>query len=311
MTECRSRASDRQAFTLVELLVVIGIIGVLIALLLPAVQKIRESANRTQCQNNLKQMGLALHHYHDALGSFPSGYLYTPSNGPRRGTYGLDTSPGWGWASLLLPYLDQEPLARIIDFQIPVEDPRFDGFRTTMLSIFSCPSDTARGVFTIYDPFDTPLVQAASDSYAACYGAFGPIGELPDSGTGLFFRNSRIRIADVSDGTSTTLAIGERAALFLRTPWAGAVSQAIVQTTPGAPVYGSYIEESPVQVLATFDDVLNGPYSTPYAFFSPHPQVGLFAYSDGSVRPVSFQTPYNVLQALGTRAGGETIPAEY
>src|SRR5262249_46117042 len=101
-------------FTLLELLVVIGIIGVLVALLLPAVQQVREAANRTSCQNNLKQIGLALHSYHDTHHAFPSAYLCQIPDDDTGPWY---TSPGWGWGALLLPFLDQEPLSRQIDFQ--------------------------------------------------------------------------------------------------------------------------------------------------------------------------------------------------
>src|SRR6516162_1658985 len=110
------RGGIRTGFTLIELLVVIAIIGILVGLLLPDVQKVREAANRTSCLNNLKQLGLALHNYHDSQGSFPSGYSCHPQADP---TY---TAPGWGWASLLLPYAEQENLARQITYGLPVED---------------------------------------------------------------------------------------------------------------------------------------------------------------------------------------------
>jgi prepilin-type N-terminal cleavage/methylation domain-containing protein len=297
---------QRRAYTLIELLVVIAIIGVLIALLLPAVQKVRESANQVQCRNNLKQIGLALQNYHDHQQSFPAGYVYVHMGA---GPFALDTSPGWGWGSLLLPYLDQEPLARITDVQVGLQDPRFDALRTTPLRVFICPSDLQTGVYTVEDPWGNSLAQAHTNSYAGCYGRYAPIGEIPDDGTGLFFRNSKVRLGDITDGASNTLTVGERAALFLRTPWAGAVTMAAVKTTDGAPVYGSFVEESPVQTLATFEVQLNSPYSTPYSFFSPHPSLGLFVYADGSVRPISFQAPLEVLAALATRAGGETIPS--
>src|SRR5262249_27514980 len=103
-------SETRRAFTLIELLVVMAIIGVLIGMLLPAVQKVREAANRTSCQNNLKQMGLALHGYHDVRGTFPSGYLCQPK--PDRNI----TAPGWGWAALLLPYVEQGSLAQQINY---------------------------------------------------------------------------------------------------------------------------------------------------------------------------------------------------
>src|SRR5262249_7415155 len=101
--------NSRRAFTLIELLVVIAIIAVLIGLLLPAVQKVREAANRSQCLNNLKQMGLALHNYHDANGSFPSGFLaQTPAQPGQYMTHQQsDYTPGWSFFALMLPYIEQ------------------------------------------------------------------------------------------------------------------------------------------------------------------------------------------------------------
>src|SRR5262249_13423131 len=159
--------------TLIELLVVIAIIGVLVGLLLPAVQKVREAANRTTCLNNLKQIGLALHNYHDANGSFPSGYRCFVQKDPAY------TAPGWGWAALLLPSLEQDNLYRQINFNLPVEYPAHVTIRTNALKVFVCPSDRAAGVFTVLDENGSPLVQAATNSYAACYGAGGEIGDEP------------------------------------------------------------------------------------------------------------------------------------
>jgi prepilin-type N-terminal cleavage/methylation domain-containing protein len=300
----------RQAFTLIELLVVIAIIGVLLGLLLPAVQRVREAANQTQCRNNLKQIGIALQSYHENQRSFPSAYLYTPPPESKAGPFALDTAPGWGWASLLLPYLDQDPLAKTIDLKFGVHESKYDSLRETPLKVFVCPSDPETGVFVVRDPWQKALCRAATNSYAACYGRWAPIGELPDEGTGLFFRNSKIRIADIRDGTSHTIAIGERGPIFAKTPWAGAVTMAVVEVTDGAPVYYTIMEESPVQVMATFCHFLNSPTTTPYCFFSPHSHAGFFTFADGSVRPVSFQTPYEILSAKATRALGEPTPAD-
>jgi prepilin-type N-terminal cleavage/methylation domain-containing protein len=302
----------RQAFTLIELLVVIAIIGILIALLLPAVQKVREAANQTQCRNNLKQIGIALQAYHDAHQSFPSAFLFTPTDPPSRaGPFALDTAPGWGWGALLLSFLEQDPLAKSIDWQVGVHDSRYDTLRETSLSVFACPSDRERGVFMVKDPWGRGICWAATNSYAACYGRWGPIGELPDDGTGIFYRNSKIRMADITDGTSQTITVGERAAVFVKTAWAGAITLAVVNVTDGAPVYNTMMEESPVQTMATFCDSLNSPFTTPYCYFSPHPQLGYFAYADGSVRGVSFQAPPEVLAAKATRAWGETIAGDW
>jgi prepilin-type N-terminal cleavage/methylation domain-containing protein len=300
-------------FTLVELLVVIFIIGVLLLLLLPAVQKVREVANRQKCANNLKQMGLALHGYHHDQGSFPSAYLYNPAGAPTswEPPHYVYTSPGWGWASLLLPYLEQEPLARRIQYDVAVEDDRHEAVRTTVLRIFECPSDRSTGVFQVLNEVDEPLARAATNSYAACFGSGGDIGERPDKGNGIFCRNSAVPISKITDGTSTTLAVGERAALFCQTPWAGAMSGGTARITPGAPVEGNVIEEAPVQVMASMRGwPLNSPYSTPYDFFSPHGVVVQFLFADGSVRPLSTKTNGDVLQALATYAGGEVIPGD-
>jgi prepilin-type N-terminal cleavage/methylation domain-containing protein len=295
----------RRGFTLIELLVVIAIIAVLVGLLLPAVQKVREAARRVACQDNLKQMGLALHHYHDNYDCFPPGYIRIFEDRQADNT----TAPGWGWASLLLPYLDQEPLARLITPSIRLEDVRFEALRTTVLAVFVCPSDQSTGVFTVEDLFDHKLAQAATNSYAANFGTGGEIGENPYAGNGVFCCNSQVTIKDISDGTSTTMAIGERASLFVQTPWVGAVSNGTVRTTPGAPVNHSAIEEAPVQVLAgvSNDVTLNDVNANPYCFFSPHQQVVFFAFADGSVRPLSSRVPYAVLEALSTRAGAEVI----
>jgi len=314
----------RQGFTLVELLIVLAGMAILLALLLPAIQAARESARKTSCRNNLRQIGLALHLYHDVHESFPSAYIFDGPTAPppasRRSalprvfdapppTLVLQPNkPGWGWAALLLPFVEQVALGEQIDFGVPVEDPASEEARTRILSHLVCPSDTFNGVFTVFDELDEPMGPAATSSYAACFGSYGLINTDPDYGNGLFQRNSRHREADVLDGLSQTIAIGERASLFTRSPWAGVMMGGTVRTTPGAPVYTAITELAPAMVLARIGNrTLNSPYSEPYDFFSPHIDVVFFVMADASVQSMTGSTTHEVLHALATRDGGDVV----
>ncbi len=318
----------RRGFTLIELLVTIAVITTLIALLVPAVQSAREAARRTQCRNKVRQLGLALHLYHDTHASLPSGYIYGgvtktgPPRDPRFGNprayYLIDgipptpqfqrNTPGWSWIALLLPFVEQRNLHDRIDFGTEVENPAHDEVRTQSLSLVNCPSDTGSTVFLVQNELNEDMRRAATSSYVACFGSFGLINTDPDLGNGLFQRNSRIRDAHITDGMSNTIAIGERAALFVRAPWAGVMTGGTVRTVPGAPVYSATIELSPAMALARMGNrSLNSPWSEPYDFFSGHPGVVFFGFADGSVRGLSNSTDHDVLHALATRDGGEAI----
>ncbi len=169
-------ARPKEGFTLIELLVVISIIGVLIALLLPAVQAAREAARRAQCVNNLKQIGLALFNYENSIGAFPPGYIdyqnnpiYTPD---------LDMGPGWGWAAMSLPYIEQQPLYNSINFSLGItvtSNPATAANSTavvTSLAVFQCPSDGFNPQPCIlYDStFTNPIATVAHSNYAAACG---------------------------------------------------------------------------------------------------------------------------------------------
>ncbi|MFO0904787.1 MAG: DUF1559 domain-containing protein [Pirellulales bacterium] len=326
----------RRGFTLVELLVVIAIVGVLTALLLPAVQAAREAARSTSCRNNLRQLGLAIHMYHDTYETLPAGYLANkadtivkpqpPVDGGPKSNAGESNpyaslrfdappptpfivepqTPGWNWAALILNFMEQTPLHSRIDFNAAVEDPKHQSVRTTSVKQLNCPSDQRVGVFTVLDEQNEPVADAHTSSYVACFGSYGLINQEPENGNGLFQRNSGHRLASVLDGTSNTIAIGERGAILTQAPWCGVVTGGTCRTTPGAPVYSSVVEKPPVMSLVRIGNrTLNSPYCEPYDFFSAHRNTVFFTYADGSVHGLPSTISMTVLHALATREGQE------
>lgn len=313
---------SRTGMTLIELLVVIAIIGVLMALSLPAIQRFRETANLTSCRNNLHQMGLALHSYHESVGHLPPAFKFDDTRGDRliigewqEYEYSqasrwepMLTFPGWGWAALLLPYIEQGALAQQFHYDRAVEHPLNAQGRTRVVKMYACPSDQHTGVYIVKSQLNRPLGEYATNSYAACYGTGGSIGELPAKGDGLFYRNSKWKLTDIPDGVFATLAVGERGAMLCQASWVGAISEGTVRTHPNAPVYVAAIEEPSTAVMArTGWYPLNSHYTEVYDFFSPHPGAGNFLFADGSVRAMSVTTPLEIWKAVGTRAGGEAV----
>jgi prepilin-type N-terminal cleavage/methylation domain-containing protein len=317
--------NQRRGFTLIELLVAIAIIGILLSLLLPAVQAAREGARRVQCRNQLRQFGLALHQYHETQRVFPPGYLYfgvmppPPADpnfhpptkikdGPHLSATPQLNGPGWSWMSLCLPYLEQTPLFNSINFNESVDWTSNSGPRQQSLALATCPSDSQAGIFTVSNEQNSAMVPAFTSSYAASYGSFGLINSDPDYGNGMFRRNGRIRIIDISDGLGSTIAIGERAAMFAKAPWAGVITGGTVQTTPGAPVFTATLELAPVMALARMgNNNLNSQYSEPYDWFSPHAGVVFFLFADGAVHPLTSSTDLTVLHALATIKSSEVV----
>jgi prepilin-type N-terminal cleavage/methylation domain-containing protein/prepilin-type processing-associated H-X9-DG protein len=300
----------RRAFTLIELLVVSGVISVLIALLLPAVQSAREAARRAQCVNNLKQLGLALHNYEGMHQAFPSGYI---SNFTATGD---DTGPGWGWSPMLLGQFDQAPLLNSINFNRAVEDPANQTSRLVTVGSFLCPSDQVQVYWAVNRDAATGLplmniAQVAPANYVAMYG----VGEPGPDGDGLFFRNSRVALRDITDGTSQAIALGERSHLLGEATWTGSVTGAILYpTNPLTTVARFRTETSSGMVLGHVGEGKGpgAPQSDVNTFYSLHTGGGVnFVFADGHVQFLKATMNYQTYQALATRAGGEVVPGNY
>jgi prepilin-type N-terminal cleavage/methylation domain-containing protein len=315
--------SHRPAFTLVELLVVIAIIGTLVGMLLPAVQGAREAARRTQSLSNLKQIGLALHNYHDANRSLPPGFRSTTT-----GTWGggsndavPESGPGWSFFSLILPYVEETSLHGTIRFDLPITDPLNKAARETNVALFIDPGDTAPRLIDVTDsgtpPADTNtptvLTQAAVCSYAGCLGTQS-YEQQPFNG--VFHRNSRIRFSNISDGLSKTIGIGERMSRHTRSSWVGVVpGQELVYASesprynPAQPSFNwrPAITSLLVHVKSSAPSL----QGSPGGFIGPYSAGTNFLNMDGSCRLINADTPADIFKALCTRAGGEAITGEY
>jgi hypothetical protein len=286
----------RTAFTLVELVVVIAITAVLIGLLLPAVQKVRQAAARAGCANNLKQIGLALHHYHDIHLALPPGCSFRA---------GANSYPYMTWMTRLLPYLEQEPLwQRAFGAYAQAqffEDPPHVLILGQPLPIFTCPADPRSR-----EPWDFGVFRVAFTDY------LGIEGIDLEKRDGLLYLDSRVRLIDITDGTSNTLAVGERPP----SPdhnfgwWYAGWGQ--LKTGSADSVLG--VRE--VCVHPRYRSCPPGPYSfqpgevdslcSAFNFWSFHPGGAHFLVADGSVRFLSYSAA-PLLPALATRSGGEIV----
>jgi prepilin-type N-terminal cleavage/methylation domain-containing protein/prepilin-type processing-associated H-X9-DG protein len=301
----RARTS-RNAFTLIELLVVIAIIAILIGLLLPAVQKVRDAAQRASCTNNLKQMGLALHNYHDANLRFPPGYLAT-------GAYvdgTTDTTPGWGWATYILPQLEQGNLYNQLNLSQPITN--FPAAIQTVVPIYTCPADLGTGTpFAVTNGSWATVCMAAPTSYAACCG--GGVSTTAATGNGVFYRNSQTRLTDITDGTSNTILIQERAFANVEGVWVGAINTGYCNqgaynqdAVPGKLGQGA---ADLVLIHAGTNNSTTGRNLDDTS--SKHGVGSNFLFADGSVhflRNIQSGSADSVtLEAMGTIAGGEVV----
>ena len=274
----------RRGFTLIELLVVIAIIAILIALLLPAVQQAREAARRTQCRNNMHQLGIALHNYHDAFGLFPPGHIWCNQARSQR----------TNMLALLLPYVDEVTIYNGFNFDMgPDWGPQNATSVATHIKQFCCPSD------------DDPQLSYGVFREGTYAGSFGPTrfdecyhnARWP--GVGMFFANSSVKLRDIMDGSGSTFAMGETAHYltpFRRQPeritWAW-----------GAYWRGCRTTELPL------NSRFGATYTTPtcFSFNSMHEGGGFFVMGDGAVRFISDSIDMTVYRSLSTIAGNELV----
>lgn len=302
----------RAGVGLIELLVVVSIVGIVIAILLPAAGQSREAARRIQCINNLKQIALGLHTYHDSARVFPPGYVTFVS--VSKDEKGTDLGPGWAWGSMMLPQVEQHGIFHAINFELEVTGFENRTATNTRISSRMCPSDPNWNPAPVQYPDVGATAFLSATSFVGVYGP-GRIADAPGAGRGVFFRNSSIGLVDLTDGTCQTVLVGERSSEFGQATWVGrAVDGWLVagkQNVWGSgPVPGP--EEAWAMVLGS-----TGSEAAPYgpgderaglsSFNSRHPGGVNFAFGDGSVRWVRKSIDPVIYRALSTRSGEELI----
>jgi len=308
----------RKAFTLVELLVVIAIIAVLLGLLLPAVQKVREAASRVKCQNNLRQIGLALHNFNDTHhGCFPPGQVTGPY--PEAGVYWKQNH---GWAVFILPFLEQENLEKQYHLDLWSADPLNQPVISQQLKAFQCPSAPEQNRYYTDWPFNTttPTGKGACGDYASIWGVdpnyvdilvANDLIQRPGDYRGVLAPNDMASFSKIVDGTSNTILVTEdagRPALWQNrirgpdlinngAPWAGYNNGFYVHGSnwDGTPPWG------PCAINCTNDRQI-------YSF---HAGGANALFADAHVQFLSESMTLRTLAALATRAGGEVVPGDY
>ncbi|WP_152052029.1 DUF1559 domain-containing protein [Tautonia marina] len=330
-------AVRRNGFTLIELLVVIAIIGVLIALLLPAVQAAREAARKAQCLNNLKQIGLALHNYETNHSTFPPGWTayfeeehhHDDDHDDDHDGHGFSGTrfkdgddelagwPGWAWGSMILNQVEQGPLYDAINFDLSVDLPSNVTIRLARVASFICPSDNEVALVPVRDEGDSlTLTEVSTGNYIGSNG----IGEIgPEDGQGIFYMNSRTRISDIRDGTSQTIAVGERSFNLAPVTWTARTPHGWNYKTPpsqgGDARFLSYPHPAFSMVIGTVGisdppRTPNHPRAHPEDYWSRHPGGVNFLFADGSVHFIRDSISQSVFLSLATRKGAEVVSAD-
>lgn len=286
-----SRRRSPSGFTLIELLVVIAVIGVLVALLLPAVQQAREAARKAQCQNNLKQVGLALHNYHEQHRQFPMGSS-------------RDVPGAWGYALYLLPFMDQANAFNTADFAAPdccillrsmqtAVPPKVDP-ESRPYAVLTCPSDpSGNKLLTHGSPNAYPCGNLYPGSYLGISGdtEYGIGGTTSNNGT--FYTRSSTKLNDILDGSSNTIVIGERG-LPNDLVW-------------GWLICGGMEFDHYVSTARGLSPGKNAPFTDGIVerFWSWHPGGAHFLFGDGHIRMLNYSMNFNTYRQLSTRAGAE------
>jgi prepilin-type N-terminal cleavage/methylation domain-containing protein len=294
-------------FTLIEILVVISIIGVLVALMLPAVQQARESARKSQCANNLKQIGLGLHTYMLSHKSFPPGYISTvlPDHD--------DGGPGWAWGAMIMPFIEEASLHEQLNMAASIRSEASATVRLATVPLFACPSDdNFEPIIDIPSKSSTKIIcQMAAGSYVGSAGTIRPTCKIcRDQFDGVFGRNRAIEPRELQDGLSKTLAIGERAAHWSRPAIWGVVPNSKILDNQQPGLYAA----GPAYVLGTtFHEGFNIETSTEMAhgtmgtfaesFGSQHVGGAFFMFCDAGVRFVWDVADPAIMNALSTRDG--------
>jgi prepilin-type N-terminal cleavage/methylation domain-containing protein/prepilin-type processing-associated H-X9-DG protein len=347
MIEVPSASGPRRGFTLIELLVVIAIIGVLVALLLPAVQ----SARRTQCTNNLKQLGLAMSMYHDTYQMLPPGYTGQVWGSPKNdGTVLYFGVPGgWGWGSAILSGLEQVTVFNSINFDArPVDDSNMT-VRATVLTVYLCPSSPGTGPVVIWGSGPGFVKNLAPGQYVGNEGQYDlddmrindNDGPLPCPGNnGVLYRDSALAIGDITDGTNTTIIVGERSRNVADATWVGVPFcdigddiwiEPYVCTKPGwskpnvckpasflvlaktGPFPGCPDKQGYPPRIFPPDPRVGTPNRTdagPVEYNSLHPGGCNFLFCDGSVRFLKDKMNAQTFSYLVTPSSGEAVSAD-